>query len=115
MAIIPVQSPESRCVRVSASTIVGALEPIQEIYTSDDVISSDIADELIKLSSIPTTCLNLYDIAVSKDNALTPEQQCQLRSLLDEFSDIFALSDAALGQTDLVQHTIELTDPKPIR
>ena len=49
------------------------------------------------------------------DSNLTLDQQTQLRALLDEYRDIFALSPNELGRTNLVQHSIDTEGHAPIR
>ena len=48
-------------------------------------------------------------------SALTPEQQEQLKALLKEYRDIFAVKPEELGSTDLVQHHIDTGDNAPLR
>ena len=45
----------------------------------------------------------------------TVEDQDTLRQLLLDRHQVFALTDEALGETDLVEHHIEMTDHKPIK
>ena len=49
------------------------------------------------------------------DTDLTDAQQTQLRSLVAEYRDIFALSPEELGRTGLVKHRIDTGDHQPIR
>ena len=56
--------------------------------------------ELIKSLEIP-------------QNRLTDNKFQQLKRLLDELSDVFALSDSELGCTDLVKHFIDTGDHQP--
>ncbi|KAG1931367.1 hypothetical protein F2P79_021615 [Pimephales promelas] len=44
----------------------------------------------------------------------TLEQQAELKALLTEFADVFAIGDEELGFTDRVQHEINLVDDVPI-
>ncbi|KAL1249465.1 hypothetical protein QQF64_020470 [Cirrhinus molitorella] len=44
----------------------------------------------------------------------TPEQQVQLRAVLEKYLGVFALDDDDLGYTDKVQHEIHLTDDVPV-
>ena len=46
---------------------------------------------------------------------LSPEENGQLKSLITEFSDAFALDDTKLGCTKLVEHTIDTGAHAPIR
>ncbi len=48
-------------------------------------------------------------------STLTEEQKTQLRSLVSEYQDIFALSSDELGRTGLVRHRIETGDSPPIK
>ena len=59
-----------------------------------------------RLDSVPV------DLSTS---VLTPEEQAQLRCLLDEYRDIFAVQPDELGRTNIVQHHIETGNHPPIR
>ena len=49
-----------------------------------------------------------------EDN-LTPDQLSRAKSLLNKWSDIFSKSPTDLGKTDLVKHSIKLTDETPFK
>ena len=53
-------------------------------------------------------------LTISESN-LTVEQLVMLKSLVAEYSDVFALDMSELGLTDLVSHTISTGDSPPIR
>ncbi len=44
----------------------------------------------------------------------TPVQQAELRALLREYADVFAVCDEDLGYTDRVKHEIPVTDDVPV-
>ena len=46
---------------------------------------------------------------------LTNEQSDQLKSLLKEYSDVFAMSKSELGCCDLVQHEVDTNGHSPIK
>jgi len=46
---------------------------------------------------------------------LDPYEKLQLESLVEEFSDLFAMSSSELGCTSLVEHQINTGDHKPIK
>ena len=56
---------------------------------------------------LPVLCLPL--------EKLTPEESDQLKALILEFSDVFALDDSELGCTNMVQHQIDMGEHTPIR
>lgn len=74
------------------------------ITTPDDPQSASTAS-----SSTQTVPLDL------SDTTLTEAQQDQLRALVAEYRDIFALSPEELGRTGLVRHRIETGANQPIR
>ena len=45
----------------------------------------------------------------------TEEEQGNVKQLLTEYNDIFALSSMELGKTDIVKHTIKVTNPVPFK
>ena len=50
-----------------------------------------------------------------QSSALSPDQQKRLKSLLNEYRDIFAVRPEELGRTNLVQHHIDTGDHPPLR
>ena len=45
----------------------------------------------------------------------TEEEQGNVKQLLTEYNDIFALNSMELGKTDIVKHTIKVTNPVPLK
>ena len=54
------------------------------------------------------------DVKIDEDN-LTTDQLTQVKSVLNKWSDIFSKGPTDLGKTDLVTHTIKLTDDTPFK
>lgn len=46
---------------------------------------------------------------------LSPEDTAKLQGLINEFSDVFAETNAELGRTSLIQHSIDTGDARPVR
>ena len=59
--------------------------------------------------------LNLLNRLMIRESNLTKEQLILLRSLVTEYSDIFALDMSELGVTDIVSHTVDTGSSPPIR
>ena len=59
--------------------------------------------------------VHLLDALGFSQGDLTAEEFDELKSLLCEFSDVFALESSELGCTDCVQHVIETGDHPPIK
>lgn len=75
------------------------------VITTEDV-SPDVSTASADDNTVP------LDLS---DSTLTEGEQAQLRSLVAEYRDIFALSPDELGRTGLVQHHIDTGDNPPIR
>ena len=59
---------------------------------------------------------DIPDVPIDFSNsALTESQQKQLKQLINEYRDVFALSPEELGRTNWVQHTIDTGEAAPIR
>src|SRR6185369_5649377 len=50
-----------------------------------------------------------------EDSHLSKEQCNQFRQLIQEYADVFAEDENALGRTDEIQHEIKLTNETPIK
>ena len=69
--------------------------PVQAVFNTPDHMIDQIVDAL----SFPTTI----------------DQVTQLKSLVTEFPYVIALSDAELGCTGLIRHSIDASDHAPIK
>ena len=56
----------------------------------------------------------IQSLDLSTDD-LSPEEVIQLRELISEFADVFALDDSELGCVDTVKHSIDTCDHPPIK
>ena len=116
--VVPVENYQPLSKSVMEGDAVGELEPLDEIYTDPDIIASILTDELIKEACDETSIDRLkilLEILPQPECLLSTEQRNSLAELIQEFTDVFALKSSELGRTDLVQHSIELTDQRPIR
>jgi len=106
--IMPIRNNETSATTLHTGLVTGSLEQIQECYTSDDVISSNLIGELLQAYS--------FHIQASPrvPDHLNESQQTELRTLMHKFGDVFATAGPA-GRTELVKHRIEVTDSRPIR
>ena len=55
------------------------------------------------------------DLLTAVDKEIQPAEKEALSQLIDKFEDVFSRGDYDLGSTDIVQHTIDTGDHKPIR
>lgn len=63
----------------------------------------------------PKSCSSEHtDVKIDEEN-LTSDQLTQVKSVLNKWSDIFSKGPTDLGKTDLVKHSIKLTDDTPFK
>jgi hypothetical protein len=70
--------------------------PVKAVFNTPERI-----DQIVDALSLPV-------IKLSNDQA------SQLKALVTDFPDIFALNDAELGCTDLIKHSVDTGDHAPI-
>ena len=96
---------------VKQHTLVGSLTPVDNIKHFQL-----IDDEKARMPTGPNQVpQHLQPLLDSASETLTNEQQESLSALLIEFQDIFMGPDGKLGRTDLVKHTIDIGNAKPIK
>ena len=96
---------------VKQHTLVGSLTPVDNIKHFQS-----IDDEKASMPTGPNqVAQHLQPLLDSASETLTNEQQESLSALLIEFQDIFMGPDGKLGRTDLVKHTIDTGNAKPIK
>uniref|UniRef100_A0A914H3L2 RNA-directed DNA polymerase n=1 Tax=Globodera rostochiensis TaxID=31243 RepID=A0A914H3L2_GLORO len=81
-----------------------ALLPTEPLYTQTYEAGEMEANERVETIK-----------AMSKTGRISEPEKLELMNLLNEFEEIFAISEEELTQTDLVSHTIETGDAIPIR
>ena len=66
--------------------------------------------------STPTERLQqLLDKLKVAHDAISVEEGLKLKSLIDEYNDVFAINPMEVGSTDLVQHKIDTSGQAPLR
>jgi len=116
--LVPIENRSAVATRLLKGELIGQLEPVDEVYTSAEIASSALIDELvqgIECEADANRLETLLNLLPQPECLLDSDQRKSLNDLLDEFTDVFALKSSELGRTDLVQHSIELLDQRPIR
>lgn len=92
-------------------TLVGRLEPVKSISTLND-IQMDSNLETNKNDNIPE---HLKVMIEKASLALKNEEKLKFQNLILTFQDIFLGPDLKLGRTDLVRHSIDTENAKPVK
>lgn len=92
----------------------------------DSVVGEELGERIVAGESSACGCVRCIEPTPERSaklleslelpqEKLTKHQDRQLRELLEEYSDVFALSDSELGCTDLAKHIIDTGDNRPIK
>lgn len=113
MAQVRVMNPFEDPRLIKQDMVVGVADTVHVIYNdpgSSPVREVQVADNVG--NTVPSHLKDLYDsIIVGK----CQEDQDAIKSLLIEYADIFSRHDLDLGLTNLVEHTIDVGDAKPVK
>ena len=118
--LIPIQNYQSTRVKLEEGVILGAVEPFCATRNPEPLLanpdqSSCCAQVIVKRpDSIERDQCLLVALDLAQGD-LTAEEFDELRKLICEFSDVFALDSSELGCTNCVQHVIETGDHPPIK
>jgi len=96
---VPMMNPTPNVIKIPAGTIVGNAEIIE-----DDLHLLSVPSPTTKASQSKR---NPGEMLKQSDTDLDADQFCQLRALVDEFSDIIGEGITELGRTSIVQHVVE--------
>ena len=108
---VPVTNWESKPIMFTKDTVVGRVEAV-ELVSADDVVWKE-------QSSLMVATISGEDVSHQRKNQLTEqlsmrehntEDTAALREVVLSHHSVFALSDEELGETNLVEHEIKLTD-----
>lgn len=108
---IPIVNVGTQEVVLYPNTILGTVSESYLVHSPDHLIEDGVA---ATVSS--QTAGSVQDKIEAVDlTALTPDEQCEVRALLQKYSGIFSAFEGDLGCTNLISHDIPLTDDVPVR
>ena len=125
IALVPIQNCQGSYIRLKKGTCLGMIRPIR-LWTPE-VLQPEGTDSGIPGTEPSSTCsqvtgyedkdqraLKLLEALGLPEGKLSSPQVAELKALLQEYSDVFALDDSELGCTDIVCHSINTGDHCPI-
>ena len=136
-ALVPVENCGCVCVHLEEGMEVGTVRCVEKViedvcgFVGDggvgavDEVGADTGESQVDgeeqcgsvgtVVQTPGRIERLLEALELPSEKLTEEQFRQLRELVGDYSDVFALDDTELGHTDLVQHVIDTGDHPPIK
>lgn len=119
--VIPVENHHGNTVHLDADLKLGSVRQNYSPLESSDKQFQDHGETVsrnapVKAEASPAGRIEkLLQILCHPLEKLSAEENEQLKTLIVEFSDVFALDDSELGCTQLVKHSIDTGDNAPIR
>ena len=112
-------------VLLERDSVVGCLEPVKVIEATSDQAMEIPVNEEVATATSPKPLVAAVQNTQRMQELLTnlglegtdlnPYEKLQLESLVEEFSDLFAMSSSELGCTLVVKHQIKTGDHKSIK
>ena len=108
---IPIVNVGTQCVVLYPNTILGNVSEAHFANSPDNLV-----EEGVEVTVSSQTTSSVQDKVAAVDlTALTQDEQCQVRLLLQKYSGIFSAYEGDLGCTNLISHDIPLLDDVPVR
>jgi dUTPase len=117
--------PENECIplrlmnttdrpcKVKKNTIIAKMENVDTVETQINIETEKRAvNEITASDELPAHLTELYDKNIEK---VSPEERRLFKSLLLKYQDAFSKDSKDIGTTNLVEHTIDTGDARPIR
>ena len=105
-------NPMTTDLHVPSETRLSDFHPLGDGEDDYSVVEADVAT--VTTTAEPSPQQALPDVDLSQA-ALTDEQRQKLEALLLTYSDVFSAHDQDYGRTNLVQHSINTADARPIK
>ncbi len=124
---IPIENVSCESVYLESRVLLGQIEPVTVVTEPEaaikqmtgeeepECIVSQVTGDSPSELSCPTARSSKLIESVHVEESLSTDQARQLRDLILEFADVFALDPHELGTTDLVTHVIDTSDCSPIK
>ena len=117
-----VENHETFPVFLEAGTTLGFLQPMQ-VVNPDKLpkalhLEADTLDGAQSKTTDPEKlhrAQELMDQLDIKWKNTSDEEAAGLKSVIEEFNDVFALDPMEVGRTDLIQHTINIGEHAPVK
>ena len=123
-AVIPLHNYHGSCVTLNGGISLGLVReceaPTCSLPLTQDVwfIPEDVCDSEALVESFHEDTgrfERLLEVLGISPNKLTPDQMLALKDLLHDYCDIIAIKDQELGCTDIVCHSIDSGEHRPIK
>ena len=122
---VPVENYQGVPVHLEAGSELGVVTPLTEAVVSCEAIDIPLVGEdhqdtsfnapVKALDNTPECCEKVIKALELSTDKLSSEEVVQLRDVLSEFADVFALDDSELGCVDTVKHSIDTCGHPPIK
>ena len=118
IALIPLQNCQGVCIKLDKGTELGAVKRCtlpDQVQPGEAAISNAVCTDVSTNDDDPECYHKLLKALALPDSKLNTEELNELKSLLREFTDVFALDNLELGCTSIIRHAIDTGDSKSIK
>ena len=110
--LVPMANVYGTATRLTEGMEVGYAQPLESIKSVTHDVQCASIEAILKT---PERSAELQRILGVGSTSLSKGQKTELKQLIAEYSDVFALSDHELGCTDIVCHSIDTGNAPPIK
>ena len=121
---LPIQNVSCTSICLDSGAMLGQVQPVTIVTDAEEIVEQITGEAELEgvvkhvtgdepVGQIPRESKLLESVHV--EESLSTEQMKQLRELIVEYADVFALDQHELGTTDLVTHVIDTGDSSPIK
>lgn len=113
--ILSVENHSLHPVTLEQGEVLGTLGPAQEVTTIGAMNANANEQEWYDLKVESDERMEQLLKELEIENTLSDQELNQLRTVVSSFSDVFALDESELGQTDLIKHSIDTGGSRPVK
>ena len=118
--LLPVNNYQGITAHMEAGMQLGTVRSVEIVTSTGEILteSSKTTSSNAPLKAVECTPGRIEQVCAELNlplDTLSPSEATELKALVTEFSDVFALNDSELGCTDVLQHHIDTGDHLPIK
>ena len=112
---IPVTNWGVEPVVLTKGTVIGVIDTVSVVEMDDNVWKDESFGTVAIVNMGNGDRENLLKTQLTVGRNCTPDQRVAIINLMKKKLDVFALTDKELGETDLVEHSIDMSDTTPVK
>jgi len=112
---IPVTNWGAEPIVFSKGTVIGTVDTVTVVDMDDNLWKEESSGTVAVVNVNDSDRKKLLEAQLDIGKHCTPEQKAAMINLMMKRHDVFALTDKELGETSLVEHSIDMSDTTPFK